>query len=192
MPKAVFLDRDGTIIEDTGYVAGQDRVKFLPRSSRAIKLLNGSGFKVIVVSNQAGVARGYFDEEAVKRTNRYIQNVLSRQGAFIDMFYYCPHHAEGIVEEYRQDCYCRKPNPGMIKRGERDFNIDLEQSFVIGDHYSDVEAGHRTGCRTVLLSDGDSFDEEVTTGPHLIVRDLLEAVEWVLKISTLEEAKTYE
>ena len=192
MEKAVFLDRDGTIIEDTGYVAGRERVKFLSRSSRAIKLLNKNGFRVIVVTNQAGVARGYFDEEMVKTTNEYIQATLAKQGAFIDRFYYCPHHREGVVEEYRRDCYCRKPNPGMIERGGRDFNIDLKQSFVIGDHHHDVTAGYRAGCRTVLLGDGRASDEAITAPPDHIARDLEEAVAWILKASPREEAKAYE
>jgi len=192
MAKAVFLDRDGTIIEDTGYVAGPERVKFLPGSSQAIKLLNENGFKVIVVSNQAGVARGYFDEDMVQATNRYIQAALAEQGACIDMFYYCPHHKDGVVEEYRHECYFRKPSPGMIEQGGRDFNIDLQQSFVIGDHYSDVAAGYRAGCRTVLLGDGNSGDEEMTIRPDRIASDLKEAVDWVLKVCSREEAKVYE
>jgi D-glycero-D-manno-heptose 1,7-bisphosphate phosphatase len=192
MAKAVFLDRDGTIIEDTGYVAGAERVKFLPGSIRAIKLLNENGFRVMVVSNQAGVARGYFDEDMVKTTNRYIQSTLAEQGAFIDMFYYCPHHREGVVEEYRRECHFRKPNPGMIEQGGRDFDIDLRQSFVIGDHYSDVAAGHRAGCRTVLLGDGKSDDEEIIAMPDRIARDLKEAVDWILRVSARQEAKVYE
>ena len=131
MEKAVFLDRDGTIIEDTGYVAGRDRVRFLPGSGPAIRMLNESGFKVIVISNQAGVARGYFNEGMVQATNRHIQALLAEQGAGIDRFYHCPHHQEGVVAEYRRDCYCRKPNPRMIERGGRDFNIDLNGSVAI-------------------------------------------------------------
>ena len=190
--KAVFLDRDGTIIEDTSYVARSNRVKFLPGSIQAIKLLNASGFKVIVITNQAGVARGYFDEDTVRNTNHYLEEVLAKRGAFIDKFYYCPHHIDGVVEEYRRDCYYRKPNPGMIEQGERDFNIDLNQSFVIGDHGSDVEAGHRAGCRTVLLGNGNSGNEEIAANPHWVARDLKEAVDLVLKTLPVEESKIYE
>jgi D-glycero-D-manno-heptose 1,7-bisphosphate phosphatase len=180
MQKAVFLDRDGTIIEDSGYVAGRERVKFLPRSPQAIKLLNENGYKVIVISNQAGVARGYFSEEAVKETNRYIQESLARQGALINRFYYCPHHIEGVIEEYRKECYDRKPNPGMIEQAKSDFMVDLNKSFVIGDRYSDIEAGLRAGCRTVLLGNGAADGEEITARPHRTARDLYEAVEWLL------------
>ena len=180
MQRAVFLDRDGTIIEDTGYVAGQERVEFLPRSSQAVKLLNENGFRVIVISNQAGVARGYYSEADVRETNRYIQSTLAGQGAIIDRFYYCPHHIEGIVDKYRRECYDRKPNPGMIERGKSDYRVDLEESFVVGDRYSDIEAGLRAGCRTVLLINGNPPDEEVTAVPHHTARDLYEAVEWIL------------
>jgi D-glycero-D-manno-heptose 1,7-bisphosphate phosphatase len=180
MVKAVFLDRDGTIIVDTGYVVGKDRVNFLPGSAAAIKRLNDSGFKVIVVSNQAGVARGYFDEAAVEETNEYIRDVLARQGARIDAFFYCPHHVEGIIEAYRRDCYYRKPNPGMIERAGRDFGIDLTESFVIGDQISDIEAGRKAYCRTILLS-----DEKFDLRPYPTARDLPEAVAWILKFTSM-------
>lgn len=177
MVKAVFLDRDGVIIEDTGYVAGKDRVRFLPGSADAIRRLNENGFKVIVVSNQAGVARGYFDEAAVKETNEYIRDALARQGACIDAFYYCPHHVDGIIEAYRRDCYHRKPNPGMIEKAGRDFGIDLTESFLVGDRGCDIEAGRRAGCRTVLLG-----VEQVDGLPDLTARDLPEAVTWILRV----------
>lgn len=151
--KAVFLDRDGTIIEDVGYLKKRSEIKFLPRVSEAIKLLNESGFKVIVVTNQAGVAKGYFTEETVKEINQSIQKTLAEQGAYIDKIYYCPHHIEATVEEYRKDCYCRKPNPGMIEEAAFEFRIDLEKSFVIGDKISDIEAGQKVGCKAILLGD---------------------------------------
>ncbi len=105
MQRAVFLDRDGTIIEDAGYIGEISRIKFLPMVSEAIKLLSESGFKVIITTNQAGVARGYFTEEAVKEVNRYIEETLATQGALIDRTYYCPHHVEGVVKEYRKECH---------------------------------------------------------------------------------------
>jgi D-glycero-D-manno-heptose 1,7-bisphosphate phosphatase len=170
MAKAAFLDRDGTIIEDFGYVSGRGQVKFLPGSTAAIRQLNENGFKVIVVSNQAGVARGYFNEAAVKETNEYIRQALARQGARIDAFYYCPHHVEGIIEEYRRECYFRKPNPGMIIKAGRDFGIDLTESFVVGDQSCDIEAG--------LLG-----HEKVDHHPYFTVRDLPEAVDWIVKFT---------
>jgi len=185
MQRAVFLDRDGTIIEDIGYLAECSGIKFLPKVVEAIKLLNGNGFKVIIVTNQAGVARGYFTEETVKAINQYIQESLARQGALIDMIYYCPHHVEGIIEEYRKECYCRKPNPGMIEEAIREFGIDCGSSFVIGDKISDIEAGYRAGCKTILLAGKDPLNDEreiAMTSDH-ISPDLYEAAKWLVKLS---------
>ena len=114
--------------------------------SEAIKLLNRNGFKVIVVTNQSGVARGYFTEEIVKEVNRYIQESSAKQGAFIDKTYYCPHHVEGVIDEYRKDCYNRKPNPGMLEEAASKLDIDLEYSYLIGDKVCDIDAGRRAGC----------------------------------------------
>ncbi len=185
MEKAVFLDRDGTIIEDVGYVHEEDKIKFLPGVSEAIKLLNKSGFKVIIITNQAGVARGYFTEEAVKEINKYIQESLAKEGALIDMIYYCPHHVQGIIEEYKKECNCRKPNPGMIEEAVRDFGIDLKKSFVIGDKASDIEAGHRVGCKTIFLAGNNTLDceGEITVKSDYVAPDLYEAVKWLMELS---------
>lgn len=183
MAKAVFLDRDGTIVEDTGYLHEISKVRFLPRASLAIKLLRENGFKVIIITNQAGVARGYFTEERVQEINSYIQARLAEQGAPIDMIYYCPHHIEGVVEEYRQECYSRKPNPGMIEQAVRELGIDLAGSFVIGDKPSDIEAGHRAGCLSILLADGvpADRDQEIKVISDHTAPDLYEAVQWLLQ-----------
>jgi len=186
MERAVFLDRDGTIIEDTGYPHEHNKIKFLPRVSEAIRLLNQNGFKVIITTNQSGVARGYFTEETVQEINRYIQETLARQGATIDKMYYCPHHVEGTIEEYRKECYCRKPNPGMIEAAIGELALDSKSSFVIGDKISDTEAGRRAGCKAILLVSKDSLNEEAeaASAPDLhIVTDLFEAAEWVTKSS---------
>jgi len=186
MERAVFLDRDGTIIEDVGYPHECSKIKFLPRVSKAIKLLNENGFKVIVITNQAGVARGYFTEETVREINRYIQESLAKQGAFIDMIYYCPHHIEGIIEEYSKECYCRKPNPGMIEQAVHEFGIDLKNSFIIGDKISDIEAGQRAGCKTILLAGEEPLNNErkITLISEHAAPDLYEAVKWLVKFSS--------
>lgn len=185
MQRAVFLDRDGTIIEDTGYIGECNKIKFLPMVSEAIKLLNENGFKVIITTNQSGVARGYFTEETVIEINKYIQESLAKQGAFIDMVYYCPHHVEGIVKEYRRECYWRKPNPGMIEEAAREHNIDLKNSFTIGDKISDTEAGHRAGCKTILLASEDPLnnEKEIVMKSNHIAPDLYQAVKWLVKFS---------
>ncbi len=191
MQKAVFLDRDGTIIEDTGYVHERDKVRFLPGASQAIKSLNENGFRVIIITNQAGVARGYFTEEAVKEINSFVQESLANEGAFIDMIYYCPHHVEGIIDEYKKECYCRKPNPGMIEQAVRDFDIDLKNSFVVGDHLSDVEAGRRAGCKTILIAGGHSQNkgEESLQISNYVAPDLSEAVKWLIELERQEERR---
>jgi len=189
MEKAAFLDRDGTIIEDTGYVGEISKVRFLPGASAGIKLLNDNGFKVIIITNQAGVARGFFTEERVKEINAYIRESLVQEGAMIDEFYYCPHHVEGIIEEYRKDCYYRKPNPGMIEKAVSDFDIDLDESFVIGDKYSDIEAGCRAGCRNILLTGEASQDgkmENRVVSDHT-AHDLFEAVKWIIASGKRED-----
>jgi D-glycero-D-manno-heptose 1,7-bisphosphate phosphatase len=186
MEKAVFLDRDGTIIEDVGYPHERSDIRFLPRVGEAIKLLNENRFKVIVVTNQSGVARGYFTEETVKEINSYIQETLAREGASIHKFYYCPHHVDGTIEEYRQDCYCRKPNPGMIEEAVREFDIDVKNSFAIGDKSSDIEAGHRAGCKTILLASEDHLNKEREGAliADYIATDLYEAVKLLLDFSS--------
>jgi D-glycero-D-manno-heptose 1,7-bisphosphate phosphatase len=185
MERAVFLDRDGTIIEHVDYVYDCSQVKLIPRASEAIRLLNESGFRVIIITNQPGVARGYFTEETVKEINKYIQECLAKQGARIDKAYYCPHHTEGTIEEYAKECDCRKPKPGMIERAVREVGIDLEGSFVIGDRNIDVEAGDRAGCKTILLTGKDHLnnEEEITTIADYIAPDLYEAVEWLMEFS---------
>ena len=188
MEKAVFLDRDGTIIEDVGYIGERGRVKFLPGVGEAVRSLNENGFRVIIVTNQAGVARGYFTEQTVRGLNRYIQGALAEQGARIDMIYYCPHHIDGVIEEYRRECYCRKPNPGMIEVAAREFDINLADSFVIGDKISDVEAGRRAGCRTALIAGEDPPDnkEGVIMTADYVAPDLCQAVEWLVKLNCPE------
>jgi D-glycero-D-manno-heptose 1,7-bisphosphate phosphatase len=186
MERAVFLDRDGTIIEDPGYLDSCDKVKFLPGVSEAIARLNESGFKVIVITNQSGVARGYFTEETLKEINEHICRSLAEQGASIDMVYYCPHHIEGIIERYKKECHCRKPNPGMIEEATRNFGIDLGKSFVIGDKILDVETGRRTGCRTILLVSEEPPNKEMTASPDHVAPDLYEAVQWLLDVSCQE------
>jgi D-glycero-D-manno-heptose 1,7-bisphosphate phosphatase len=183
MVRAVFLDRDGTIIEDSGYVGEIGRVKFLPRVGAAIKLLNENKFKVIITTNQAGVARGYFDEAAVRRVNSYVREKLAEEGAFVDRVYYCPHHVEGVIEEYRRECSCRKPNTGMIEMAVRDLGVDVGASFAIGDKESDVEAGRRAGCRTILLA---GAGRGVPVSADYIAPDLYRAVKWLIKLDWRE------
>jgi D-glycero-D-manno-heptose 1,7-bisphosphate phosphatase len=165
--RAVFLDRDGVLVKDTGYVTNPE---LLPRVAEAIKLLKG--FLIVVVTNQAGVAKGYFTELQVIAANFQIKTILAKQSAFIDKFYYCPHHPEGTVEKYTKECACRKPEIGMLKKAELELDIDLSQSFMVGDKLSDIEAGKSAGCRTILIG-----SKEV----DYVAKDLYEAAEWIIR-----------
>jgi D-glycero-D-manno-heptose 1,7-bisphosphate phosphatase len=187
---AVFLDRDGTINEEVGYLDSLDKFKIIPGAYEAIRLINESGMKTVVISNQAGVARGLFTEDFVKITNEYLQIALRQEGAYIDKFYYCPHHPTEGIEPYRQVCNCRKPATGMLLQAARDLNIDLTRSYLVGDRFNDMEAGKKIGVRGILVKTGfgqgllqDDGPDEATpeNKPDFIAADILEAVKWILK-----------
>jgi D-glycero-D-manno-heptose 1,7-bisphosphate phosphatase len=183
--RAVFLDRDGTIIEDVGYLDDCSRMKFLPGAVESIRLLNKSGYKVIIVTNQAGIARGYFSEEKLKEINARMLEKMAGQGAHIDKIYYCPHHIEGSIEEYKKECSWRKPNPGMLEAAAREYDLDIANSFMIGDKINDIEAGHRAGCRTILLT-GQEWPDARDDAPKAdkIADSLYDAVLWIRKSDT--------
>jgi D-glycero-D-manno-heptose 1,7-bisphosphate phosphatase len=189
MTQAVFLDRDGTLVEEVGYLEHLDRLRLFPYSVDAVRLLNRAGFKVVVVTNQAGVARGFFGEDFVRDVQRDIDARMAKAGARIDAWYYCPHHPDAPVAAYRRDCECRKPRPGMVRQAERDLGIDAAQSFVIGDRWLDVRLGRSVGARAVLLrtgygaSEAEQPPDDVTA--DLVADNLMEAVAWVLRQQAL-------
>lgn len=155
MPReAVFLDRDGTLIEEVHYLSEPDQVRLIPGAADAVRKLNDAGVLVIVVTNQAGVARGYFPESRVAAVHERLSALLEECGAKIDAFYYCPHHPTEGIGAYRVACDCRKPKPGMLLTAARDFDIDLARSWMIGDKPGDAEAGAAAGCRTILVRTG--------------------------------------
>lgn len=186
---AVFLDRDGVINEEVGYLDNLDKLKVIPCAYEAIKLINESGMKAVVISNQSGVARGMITEEFVKKTNDHLQTILQKQGVYINNFYYCPHHPTEGEEPYRKVCECRKPAPGMFLAAARDLNINLKLSYMIGDRFLDMEAAKKVGVKGVLVRTGygellqdDGPDKETVEGkPDYIATDILEAVKWILK-----------
>jgi len=183
--KAVFLDRDGVITKEPPYYAHKiEQLELIPKSAEAIKLLNESRFKVIVVSNQSGVARGYYREKDIEIYNRAMQKKIEEKNAYIDAIYYCPHYPKATIKEYRIDCDCRKPKPGMLKRAKKDLDLDLKCSFLVGDKMSDIEAGYRAGCKTILVLTGQGNDElkkisEMDIKPNYILRDLYTAVQTI-------------
>jgi D-glycero-D-manno-heptose 1,7-bisphosphate phosphatase len=181
---AVFLDRDGTVIREVGYLNRLDRIEIFPWSIDAVRVLNKAGFLAFVVTNQAGVARGYFEESLVQEAHRAIDERMRAGGAKIAGYYYCPHHPDAGVAPYRQACDCRKPQPGMVRRAEREFGIDPSRSFVVGDRWMDVEFGHAAGARSIMVRTGYATGEEPrpagARGPDAVVDNLMEAVSWIL------------
>ena len=184
---AVFLDRDGTLTEEVGYVNHIDRAQLFPWSSEAVRRLKSAGLPVIVVTNQSGVGRGYFTEELVAQVHRKIQNELAAADTRLDAFYYCPHHPSAVVEAYRQGCRCRKPSTGMADEAAERFGIDLSASWVVGDTYRDMQMGFNIGARTVLLMTGYGRGEyEHLRGrwsrmPDQTAENLLQAAEQILQ-----------
>ncbi len=173
--RAVFLDRDGTIVRDVGYLKRTEDVCLLPGVPEALKLLKEAGFLLLVVTNQSAVARGWLTEPALLEIQREVERRLEAEGAALDGFYYCPHLPEGTVEQYARKCDCRKPEPGMLLRAARDRNVDLERSYVVGDSERDVEAGRRAGCSTILIGEGTSPPAD------LRARDLRHAADLILQ-----------
>ena len=182
---SVFLDRDGTINREVDHLRRVDELELYYGAAEAIRRLNRAGLKVIIVTNQAGVARGLFSEEQLAEIHHVLQGMLAREGAFVDAIYYCPHHPTEGLGKYLQACDCRKPNPGSLFQAARDLDIDLKTSFFVGDKRSDLEAGQAAGCRTVLVRTGyglltESSKEDQRARPDHIATNLLEAAEWIL------------
>jgi len=182
---AVFLDRDGTLIEEAGYLDRLERLVFYPYSVDAVRLLNRADLAVVIITNQAGVARGIVREAFVGEAHRHVTMRLEQGGARVDGFYYCPHHPEASVEQYRKSCDCRKPQPGMLRRAADELKLDLARSFVIGDRWHDLQAGDAVGARGILVRTGYGRTEEAAPkarlAPVAIVDNLIEAASWILR-----------
>jgi D-glycero-D-manno-heptose 1,7-bisphosphate phosphatase len=179
--RAVFLDRDGTINIEKSYLHRPEEFEFVPGAPEAIRLLKEAGFLVVVVTNQSGVARGYYDEEAVHRLHRFMDGELAKIGASVDAYYLCPHHPLHGVAGYRVECACRKPLPGMLLAAAEALGIDLTRSYIVGDKMADVAAGLAAGCRPLLVLTGYGADEAGLLPPGVPVHvDILAAVEAIL------------
>jgi D-glycero-D-manno-heptose 1,7-bisphosphate phosphatase len=176
---AAFLDRDGVLVRDTGYVYRIEDLDILPGVPQALKLLHERGFLLIVISNQAGIARGYYSTADVDRFHAELQKRLTQQLGFgLDGIYYCPHHPMGSVLEYSLNCSCRKPGTALIEKAGHDFVIDWDRSIMVGDRASDVECGLKAGLMGIQIASG-GYEEHKS--PHASVRDLLEAAQWTLQ-----------
>ena len=188
MNKAVFFDRDGTINIESGYIRDLNNVKLIPGAAQAIKRLKEAGFLAILITNQSGPARGYYSEDWVNQLNQKVQNLLVEQGTCLDEIYYCPHLPDGTVPEYTKVCDCRKPAIGLIQKAQTKFEIDLQNSFMLGDKATDVELGQNAGCHPILLKTG--YGERVLSGnyqyipdqsiPYHIADNISDAAQWIL------------
>lgn len=158
MRKAVFIDKDGTLIVDVPFNINPDLIQLQEHAVEGLKCIKKLGFELIVISNQSGIAYGYFGESDLRQVEDKIQELLSEHNLSIDAFYYCPHHPQGTVKAYSTDCPSRKPGPGMILKAAKDRGINLAYSWMIGDILHDVEAGNRAGCRTILIDNGNETE----------------------------------
>ncbi len=187
--RAIFIDRDGTLNEEVGFITDPSQFRLFDFAAEAIRLINEAGWRAIVITNQSGIARGLFTEESLLELHTQIQSVLWKQGARIDAVYYCPHHPEAGDPPYLQDCDCRKPKPGLIERAARDFDLVLKECFVVGDRYRDVEMGLTAGARSVMVMTGggrEEYHKDHTLWirqPERVAENLLDAVKWMLSAS---------
>jgi D-glycero-D-manno-heptose 1,7-bisphosphate phosphatase len=183
---AVFLDRDGTINEQMGYINHISRFHLLPGAAEAIQLLNDNRIPVIVVSNQSGLARGYFSRELLDAVHEKMERLLAEQGARVDGVYFCPHHPEAAKEEFRRHCSCRKPGTGMLEQAAKEMNLDLQHSFLVGDRWTDLRCAAKAGCTPVLVLTGYGRGDYRFVGPgqdvqpEFVGEDLLQAATWIV------------
>jgi D-glycero-D-manno-heptose 1,7-bisphosphate phosphatase len=189
--RAVFLDRDGTMIEERGYLNRLDLVSPFPFTAGAIGRLRRAGLAVVVITNQAGIARGLFDETFVRSVHAHL-NTLLPPDAIPDAYYFCPHHPEGVVEAYRVTCRCRKPAPGLVEQAAADLDLDVARSFVVGDKWLDVGLANQAGARGILVRTGYGADTADAPPPGMraerVVATLSEAADYIITAIDSEAA----
>ena len=188
MQPAVFLDRDGTMIRDVGYLSRLEDIEWFPWSIDAIRLLNRAGFAVCVTTNQGGIGMGYYDEGFVRKTHAEMAAAVTAAGGHIHGWFFCPHHPLATDERLRVDCDCRKPKPGMIRQAEASLSIDVTRSFVVGDKQADVAAGNSAGAQSILVKTGYGSSElqrlgGTMPGAAFVAETLAEAASWILETS---------
>jgi D-glycero-D-manno-heptose 1,7-bisphosphate phosphatase len=190
MNRAVFLDRDGVLVEDVNLITRAEQLRLLPGVPAALRALREARFGLVVVSNQAVVARGWATEQDVAALNQHLQDLLLQAGAPpLDGWYFCPHHPEADLAAYRLDCACRKPKPGLLLRAASELALDLSASLMVGDRLTDIVAGARAGCRTILVQTGRHTESAIQTSEPLDLSvqadhtcpDLPAAAQWILQ-----------
>lgn len=179
---AIFLDKDGTLLQNVPDNVDERFMEFTPAAGQALQLWHAAGYRLVVVSNQSGVARGRFREEGLQRVARRLEEMFAAEEVPLAGCYFCPHHPDGSVSRYAVSCGCRKPRPGMLLQAARELNLDLESSWMVGDILDDVEAGQRAGCRTVLIDNGGETLWHYTPlrTPSVRVPDLFQAAQYIL------------
>jgi D-glycero-D-manno-heptose 1,7-bisphosphate phosphatase len=187
MRPAVFLDRDGTLLEEAGYLDRLDKIALFPYATDAVRLLNRAGFSVIVITNQSGVGRGMYSEEFVIRTHDVMTERLGAGGARVDGYYYCPHHPDASLDRYRIECDCRKPSPGMLRTAANDLGLDLRRSFTVGDKWTDVAVGTAVGAKGILVRTGYGLSSDAArpagVEPAFVADNIAAAAAWIRRQS---------
>jgi D-glycero-D-manno-heptose 1,7-bisphosphate phosphatase len=185
MRPAVFLDRDGTLIEERGYLDRLDLLTLFPWTPDALRLLNRAGYATVVITNQSAIGRGIVDESFLTHVHGALDARLASGNAKIDRYYFCPHHPDAALERYRRTCRCRKPGPGLIEQACREMDIAPQQSVMVGDRWLDIACGQSAGTRTILVRSGHGAHEEAhapeDTRADAILNNLMEAVGWILR-----------
>lgn len=191
--KAIFIDKDGTLIVNKPYNVSPDAIELVDGVGKGLKILQDAGYKIIVISNQSGIARGYFKEEDLEPMYEELSKRLKEYGVILDGFFYCPHHPEGTVKKYTTDCFCRKPKSGMLKKAALIHKVDIKNSWMIGDILHDIEAGNRAGAKTILFDSG--YETEWKLGEHrypdFIVHEFSDVVDIVLNHNKKGENNHY-
>jgi D,D-heptose 1,7-bisphosphate phosphatase len=180
--KAVFLDKDGTLIPDIPYNVDVNKVTLSDGVIEGLQILQSHGYLLVIVSNQSGIAQGFFSVEELNVVQERINRMCSKMGIYLDGFYYCPHHPDGIVSGYDEECDCRKPKPGLLQKAADDMDIDLSRSWMIGDILDDVEAGKRAGCKSILINNGNETEWHPGENrmPEYFAKDLTEAAKLIV------------
>ncbi len=183
---ALFLDRDGTLVHPRHYPSRPEDLLLYDDIASELRSLQAAGFRLVVITNQAGIARGYFDEAALQRMHEYLSGELAHLDVRLDGIYHCPHHPEGVIAELAIRCECRKPQPGMLLRAAADLDIDLKRSWFVGDILDDIEAGNRAGCRTILVDLGtEALPQDPIRTPDFVARDTKHALALIAAVERL-------
>lgn len=186
MKRAVFLDRDGVITQEPPHYAHKiDQLRLIKNAAKAIRILNQAGFLIIIITNQAGIAKGLFKEEDTLNFNKEMLKRLNKQGAKIDAIYFCPHHPKAKIPEYRCDCSHRKPKSGMLQKAKDEYNINFKESYLIGDKISDIESGKKVKCKSMLVKTGLGRNEsKMINRSNLVFNNIYQAAVFIVKGNT--------